>query len=385
MRGLRSFDRHTAAAAVLLATAVGAACTAHGNTDPAAGAPPPAVVDREGENGIVRVDRPEQFPIVAATGHDAASELTVTGVVSPDVSRAVPVVSLASGRVLEIRARLGDQVQKGELLLRIQSADVASAFSDYRKAVADRALADSQLDRANALFERGAIAKKDLEVAQDTSEKARVDVDNSTERLRVLGADPNHPPSPIVDVVAPASGVITEQNVTNASGVKSLDNSPNLFTISDLSRVWIVCDVYENDLRTVKVGDPADIHLAAYPDRVLKGRIDNIGAMLDPTLRTAKVRIEVANPNLLRIGMFVTATFRGLSTETRAVVPAAAVLHLHDRDWVYVPAARPGVFERREVAGGPMLAGNMQELRSGLKPGDRVVANALVLQSSVEQ
>jgi membrane fusion protein, heavy metal efflux system len=361
-----------------------AGCAARGDTDSASGAPPPAVVDHDEDSNVVNVDHPEQFPISTATARAASPELSVTGVVNPDVSRAVPVVSLASGRVIDVRARLGDQVHKGQLLLRIQSADVSTAFSDYRKAVADRALAESQLDRAKALYDRGAIAKKDVEVAQDAADKARVDVENATERLRILGMDANRPPSAVIDVIAPASGVITEQNVTNAAGVKSLDNSPNLFTISDLSRVWIVCDVYENDLRTVRVGDTADIHLAAYPDRVLKGRINNIGAILDPAIRTAKVRIEVTNPGLLRIGMFVTATFHGRSTETRAVVPAAAVLHLHDRDWVYVPVERSR-FERREVMGGQMLADNMQELRSGLRPGERVVANALVFQNTVEQ
>jgi len=221
-------------------------------------------------------------------------------------------------------------------------------------------------------------------VAQDAADKARVDVENAMEHLSVLGLDARHAPTSTIDVVAPASGVITEQNITNAGGVKSLDNSPNLFTISDLSRVWIVCDVYENDLRTVRLGDTAEIHLAAYPDRVLAGRISNIGATLDPAIRTAKVRIEVANPGLLRIGMFVSATFHGRSTETRAVVPSAGVLHLHDRDWVYVPVGH-GKFERREVAGGQMLPGNLQELRSGLRPGERVVANALVFQNTVEQ
>lgn len=377
-------NRILALISALASAGVVAGCTARGSADGASGAPPPAVVEHDGDGSVVRVDHPEQFPLSTATARDASPELSVTGVVNPDVSRAVPVVSLASGRVIDLRARLGDQVQKGQLLLRIQSADVVTAFSDYRKALADRALAESQLGRAQALYDRGAIAKKDEEVAQDAAEKARVDVENASERLRVLGMDANRAPTAIIDVVAPASGVITEQNVTNAAGVKSLDNSPNLFTISDLSRVWIVCDVYENDLRTVRVGDTADIHLAAYPDRVLKGRINNIGAILDPAIRTAKVRIEVANPGLLRIGMFVTATFHGRSTETRAVVPAAAVLHLHDRDWVYVPVGS-GRFERREVIGGQMLANNMQELRSGLLPGERVVANALVFQNTVEQ
>ena len=259
-----------------------------------------------------------------------------------------------------------------------------AAFSDYRKAVADQALAQSQLNRAKALLDRGAIAKKDEEVAQDAADKARVDVENATERLHVLGMDANRAPTAIVDVVAPASGVITEQNVTNAAGVKSLDNAPNLFTISDLSHVWIVCDVYENDLPTVRVRDTAEIRLNAYPDRVIRGRISNIGSILDPTIRTAKVRIEVANPGLMRVGMFVTATFHGQTTEKRAVVPATALLHLHDREWVYVSIGN-GRFERKEVVGGQMLPGNMQELVSGLKPGERVVSNALVFQNTVER
>jgi cobalt-zinc-cadmium efflux system membrane fusion protein len=370
---------------VLACGVILASCGARGNTDPGgAGAPPPAVVDRDGDAGTVRVDHPEQFPLATATSRDAAPELSVTGVVSPDVSRAVPVISLTSGRVVDVRARLGDRVQKGQLLLRIHSADASGAFSDYRKAVVDRVLAQSQLDRAKALFERGAIAKKDLEVAQDASDKAQVDVENAAQRLQVLGMDAQRAPTAIVDVVAPVAGVITEQNVTNAGGVKSLDNSPNLFTISDLSRVWIVCDVYENDLATVRVGDTANIHLAAYPDRVLTGRISNIGAVLDPAIRTAKVRIEVANPGLLRVGMFVTATFRGQTRQTRAVVPASAILHLHDREWVYVPAA-PGRFRRVEVTAGDTLPGNLQEVVSGLQPGQQVVSNALVLQNTVEQ
>jgi cobalt-zinc-cadmium efflux system membrane fusion protein len=376
---VKHFFAFTLASAALL---VG--CGVRGSTDAGSGAPPAAVVERDGDGSAIHVEHPERFPLATATGRDAAPTLSVTGVVNPDVSRAVPVISLASGRVVEVRARLGDEVKKGQLLLRVRSADISSAVSDYRKARVDDVLARTQLDRAKDLFDRGAIAKKDLEVAQDTADKAAVDLENSIEHLHVLGIDPNQPPGGIVDIVAPTSGVITEQNVTNAAGVKTLDNSPNLFTISDLSHVWIVCDVYENDLATVRVGDSADIYLAAYPDRVLKGRISNIGSILDPAIRTAKVRIEVANPGLLRVGMFVTATFHGQRAELRAVVPATAILHLHDREWVYIAAAGGG-FQRQEVTSGQMLPGNMQELVSGLQPGQRVVSNALVFQNTVEQ
>src|SRR5580658_4284734 len=225
-----------------------------------------------------------------------------------------------------------------------------------------------------------------LEQAEDTAQDAQVDLDAATDQLKLLGVDKDHP-SGIVSIFAPTSGVITDQQVTNGAGVQGL-SGPNPFTISDLSYVWIICDVFENDLDSVRVGEFADIHLNAYPNKVLKGRIDNILPILDPSIRTAKVRLEVANPGLMRVGMFVTATFYGGTPETRAAVPATAILHLHDREWVYTPVPNPkaaGHFKRLEVVTGNMLPGNLQEIVSGIKPGDQVVSNALVLQNTLEQ
>jgi membrane fusion protein, heavy metal efflux system len=347
-------------------------------------APPPAQVEHEGDANIVEVDKGKaaQFPLATATEYKAASQLTVTGVVNPDIARTVPVISIASGRVVEIRARLGDTVKKGQLLLRVQSADIAAAYSDYRKAVADETLANTQFDRAKGLYDHGAISLNDFQVAEDTNNKAKVDVETTAEHLRVLGAPLDHP-SGIVDIVAPISGVITDQQVTNAAGVQGL-SSTNPFTISDLSDVWIVCDVYENDLSDVRLGDSADVRLNAYPDQVVTGTISNIGAVLDPNIRTAKVRIQVHNPGNMRPGMFVTATFRGQKKESHASIPATAILHLHDRDWVYLPAGGDK-FKRLAIVAGETLPNNMQEVISGLKPGDQVVTNALVLQNTVEQ
>jgi len=361
-----------------------AGCGAQGGQpDPKAEMPPVSRVEDEPDANSVKVDHPEQFPLVAATAREAAQEVNVTGVVSPDVSRTVPVISLASGRVTEIHAKLGDTVTKGQLLMRVQSSDISSAFSDYRRAKADETLAAAQLSRAQLLYDKGAIPQKDVEVAQDAEEKAKVDVETALERLQVLGADIDHPAA-LVNIYAPVSGVIVEQNVTNAGGVKTLDNSPNLFTIADLSTVWVVCDVYENDLANVHLGEFADIRVNAYPDRVLKARIDNIGAVLDPNIRTAKVRLQVNNPGMLRLGMFVTAAFHGQRKQLRAVVPASPVLHLHDRDWVYVPSGG-NTFRRVEVAAGNMIPPNFQEILTGVAPGDRVISNALVLQNTAEQ
>jgi cobalt-zinc-cadmium efflux system membrane fusion protein len=357
-------------------------CGAKGASDGELGAPQPARVEQEGNADLVKVAHPEQFPVATAQQYGSAPTLNVTGVVNADVSRNVPVISVASGRIMEVRARLGDTVTQGQLLLRVQSSDTAAAFSDYRQAIADEKLAHAQLARAKLLYEQGAVAQKDLEVAQDVAEKARVTVETTTERLKVLGADKDHP-SPVVDIVAPVSGVITDQQVTAASGTQGLA-SPNAFTISDLSHVWVICDVYENDLSFARLGEYADIRLNAYPDKVLRARISNIAATLDPNLRTAKVRLEVSNPGFIRFGMFVRATFHGSVKEMHAMVPATAVLHLHDRDWVYAPAEN-GQFRRIEVTGGDMLPGSMQEIRTGIRPGQCVVRNALVLQNTVEQ
>jgi cobalt-zinc-cadmium efflux system membrane fusion protein len=352
-----------------------------GNGDAAAEAPPQAQVEHEQDGSIVQVDHPEQFALATAQTRSARSSLVVTGLVAPDVSRNVPVVSLASGRVVSINARLGDIVQNGQVLLTVRSTDVSGGYSDYRKAVADETLARKQLERSTGLYDHGAISLNDLQVAQDAEDKAKVDVETSAEHLRLLGTDPDKP-NAVVDIVAPVTGVITDQQVTNAGRVQALGTSP--FTISDLSSVWIVCDVFENDLANVRLGDTAEIRLNAYPDQIYQGRISNIGAILDPSLHTAKVRIEVHNPGLMRLGMFVSATFRGQKQEVHTVIPASAILHLHDRDWVFV-AAGEKKFQRVEITSGDTLPGNVQEVLSGLKPGVQIVQNALVLQNTVGQ
>jgi cobalt-zinc-cadmium efflux system membrane fusion protein len=357
-----------------------AAC--EGKSDPKSEAPPPTKVERVEDRSVFEVDKPERFALVTAEPHLSVRQLKVTGTVAPDVARSVPVISVATGRVVSVEARLGDSVKKGQLLLRVQSADLSAAFSDYRKALSDEKLSRTQYERAKLLYDKGAISLNDLQVAEDADAKAKVDVENTTEHVRVLGGTIDHP-SAIVEIRAPIDGVITDQQVTNAAGVAGL-GSPNPFTISDLSRVWILCDVLENDLGSVRVGEKVEVRLNAYPDKVLTGVIGNIGAILDPNLRTAKVRIEVNNPGSMRPGMFVTATFFGKTQETYVQVPATAVLHLHDQDWVYMPIGGKK-FRRIPVKGGNMLPDGKQEVVNGLSAGQQVIGNALEFQNSVEQ
>jgi cobalt-zinc-cadmium efflux system membrane fusion protein len=353
--------------------------------DPSKEAPPSATVQQDANPSVIQVKNPQAFPLYTATSYQAPNSIQVTGTINPDVSRTVPVISIASGRVVDIHARIGDFVHKGQLLMEVQSTDVSGAFSNYLKALNDERLTQVQLDRAKLLHDKGAIPTSQLEIAQNAEDDAKAALTAAIEQLKVLGLDPAHPAA-TVKVYAPASGYIIAQNVTNAAAAGvTYGGSSNAFTIADLSHVWVICDVYENQLAEVKLGEKAVIHLAAYPDRTFTGTISDIGAVLDPTIRTAKVRVEVNNPGtIMRVGMFASATLYSRSEQSHPVVPSAAILHLHDRDSVYVPASQ-GSFRRVEVVAGDMLPNNMQEIKSGLQVGQQVVASALTLQNAVDQ
>jgi len=340
-------------------------------------------VEEAPDPNITTMDHPELFPVVTVEMRKVPDELAVNGVIAPDVSRTVPVVAMSGGRVVEVKARLGDFVETGQLLLTLTSPDLSGAISDYRKAVADETLARRQLERAQVLYDHGAMAQKDLQVAEDTEEKAKVDVQTTAERIRILGGDVKQPTS-IIEVRAPVSGTIVEQNVTTASGVKSLDNSPNLFTIADLSHVWMLCDVYENNLAQVHLGDRATVQLNAYPERRIEGRISNISTLLDPNTRTAKVRIDLPNPSgLMKPNMFGTVLFVSQGNKTRMGLPAGAILRLQDRDWVFVKLNEER-FRRTEVQALPAGQDEYQQIVAGVKPGDQVAANALQFSRAIE-
>lgn len=367
----------------LLAAAVFTSCK---KQESGSGAPPPANVVHVPDMNLISVDpqKVNLFPLQPAEKTETASQLTVTGSVAPDVSRTIPVISLANGRVVDIKVRLDDYVKKGQLVMKVQSPDASNAFDAYLKAVNDEQLANKAYIRAKDLLDHGAISQAMYEQAEDAEKDAKADLTAAEEQLKVLGVDKDHP-SALVNVYAPVSGVIIQQNTTQAgvAGV-NLSGSATSFVIADLSEVWILCDVFENDLSKVHLGETAQIHINAYPNKVLNGRISDIGPVLDPTLRTAKVRIQVPNPGILKVGMFVTATFAGKTMETHVVVPATAVLHLHDRDWIFVPAGN-SQFRRVEVHAGQMREGGKQEVLSGIDPGQQVVVNALSLEAEGDQ
>ncbi len=333
---------------------------------------------------VYTVEHPELFKLATAESRAVPTVLTANGSVTPDVNRTIHVTSQASGRVTDLEVQIGDHVKKGQVLLSIRSTDLATAFSDHQKAEADERLAKNALDRAQLLYSHGALAEKDLQQAEDTEEKARSDVQNAEQHLHVLGGDPAQPGS-LVEIRAPVSGTIVEQNVSGFEGIKSLDNTPNLFTIADLSQVWVLCDVYENDLGAVHLGDSTDLRLNAYPDTVYQGKVSDISRVLDPTTRSAKVRIVLPNRDgLLRPGMFAVASFRSRKSQSRVVVPSTSVMRLQDKDWVFRKEG-PSKFRRVEIQTLGESADGLQQIQAGVKAGDELIANALEFSSSVAE
>lgn len=362
---------------VTIAGLLASGCSEHGSMD--ASEPKPAVPSTP---NVFSVDNPQRFPLVSPVSRREPEVLSVNGTVAPDITRTVHINALAGGRVMDVRAKLGDDVQKGQLLVVVHSPDLEAAIQQYEKDMADKHLADVALKRAQELFDHGAMAQQDLDAAENTEQKAQVDVKTDADQIRLLGGDLDHL-SPTLDVRSPIRGVVVDQQVANGEAVKSLDNSQSLFMVADLSRVWVLCDVYENDLSKVRLGDIAEVRLNAYPDRAFHGTVGNISQVLDPTTRTAKVRVELSNPEgLFRPQMFATVKFTSRNTYPRLLVPATAILRLHDKDWVFVRTGDKS-FRLTQVQGGETAPDGTQEILSGVRPDDQVVSNALEFSSAV--
>lgn len=362
---------------LVAALAGGAGCS---KETPAATNKAPVTIDPDAFD----TEHPELFKTAKAETQSLATEVRANGTILPDVNRTIHVTSLGSGRVIDLKVKLGDNVKKGQTLLVISSPDLAAAMGDYQKAKADEVLSHKALERAQMLSDRGAIAAKDLEAAQDAEDKAKVDVETAQHRVQVLGADPAHPGA-LIEMKAPVSGTIVEQNVAGFEGVKSLDNTPNLFTIADLGEVWVVCDVFENDLGEVHLGDTAEIRLNAFPERAFHGKVADISRVLDPNTRSAKVRIVLGNSDgALRPGMFAVAKFRSRRLVERVVVPATAIMRLHDKDWIFRKEGDKR-FRKVEIQADGLAPDGMQEIRDGVKAGEEVVTNALEFSTEVAE
>ena len=364
-----------AALALLLLAPLAGACgrearAAQPTTPPA----PPGEVRLQTVPDFVRVAQ------VEVSSENAATE--ATGKVAFDEGRVSRVGTPVSGRVAELRVQPGDRVRRGQPLLVIASPDAESAVADHVAARADAALAERNLERARRLLADQAVPQKELQQAEGEATKARAARARALARLEVLGIDPDAPdarPSRYL-LRAPIDGVVVDRPANPGMEVRADSGAP-LVTVADLSRLWVLADVYERDVARVTAGGRAEVRVAAWPGRVFEGKVTYVGDVVDPQSRTVKVRVEVQNPDhRLKPEMFARVTLAGVAAAPSLAVPSQAVLSDGAASAVVV-AHGDGRFERRTIEAGTERDGRVRVL-AGLAPGEHVVVDGAIYLSA---
>ncbi|MFZ6862574.1 efflux RND transporter periplasmic adaptor subunit [Undibacterium sp. Ji67W] len=364
-----------AALPMLAMCAIFAASSA--NADSNKGSAPEPMLVRSGEKLIV----PERSPfrtrlkVATVTMADIPHVLSFPAVVEANPSKTVNVLPPLTGRLLEIKVKLGDSVKQGQLLAIISSGDLAQAYSDYDKAKDALELARQALNRGKGVNAAGANAAKDLEQLQSNYSQAAAEEKRAGNRLNTLGVEKSGEKSRTLNIIAPVSGTITALN--NAPGAYINDVTAAIMTVSNLDSVWVTANVPESQLQSISKGQPTEIHLAAYPNKVIKGKVDIVSAILEPDTRRNKTRIEANNKDgLLKPNMFATVSV-SIPQARQIRVPTSALLMNNDSVTVFVEVA-PWTFVRKTVTLGNEEIDSVAIL-SGLNQGDKVVVSGGVL------
>lgn len=367
-----------------VARQAGAPATSTVSASPPAAAKPEATRSETDSNEPIEVSlTPEAMQragikTVAVRADVANAALTVPGTVAPNAYRETKVNSLVGGIVRSVRPELGTLVERGEPIAVIFSNELAEAQMRYLSMQAMLAADRQKLERTQKLTEIGAASRQELEEVTATHEARATEVAANRQRLVLYGLstaqiaklqDASHIVSEIT-VPTPLDGVVTSRSVNPGQVVNA---GQELLMVTDLSTVWIIGDLYEKDFATVRVGTPATVTAQALGQRALKGRVAYIDPRVDQATRTAKVRVEVANPGgALRLGMFVQVAFESGGGERRLQIPRAAVQSVGERSVVYVRGEEEGRFIERVVKLGS-VAGEYVQVVEGLKAGERVV------------
>ena len=303
--------------------------------------------------------------------------LEIPAQIAPDPTRVIRVYSPVGGRLVAFKVTPGEWVERGEPLAILESSDVSIDLAAYAKAKTDLELKQESLDRASDLYQHKAIALKDLQQAQADFGMAQADLENARRQLKILDVNPVSN-SDQISLAAPRSGVVLGIRAAAGEYSKSLDSSRPLCVLADLSAVWAVGDLFEKDLSRVRVGEPAQLTLVAYPGKTWRGRVSLISSTVDPTTRTLRVRVVLRNRSgMLRPDMFGTLKLIR-STRLGIAVPETAVVREGNSSDVYVQQA-PGRFAPRTVTLGGAVGNNEVEILSGLKPLDTIVTQGAVL------
>jgi len=322
---------------------------------------------------------------VETVGERLSSEATgqiATGVIQANTYKETPVVSLVGGIVRSVGAELGQNVRRGQRVAVVFSNELAEAQSRYLTAVATLDEHHRHHLRTIKLVEIGAASRQDLEAATSQYREAESNLANLRQKLLLLGMtakriDSLNSTSQIsseVTVPSPSSGTVTSRTVNSGEVIEA---NKELMRVTDLSTVWVVGQVYEKDLATVRVGSGANVTSDAYPSRVFRGRVSYVDPKLDPATRTAQVRIDLANPGqMFKIGMYVNVAFAGLGAaeKTMPMVPKDAVQAIGNQQYVFAATERPNEFLLRQVRLAPESNG-FYPVIEGLSVGDRIVTD----------
>jgi membrane fusion protein, heavy metal efflux system len=338
----------------------------------------PAWIKRQGNQILVPEGSPlrSRLTVAPASADSISVRLTLPGMVESDPARTALVLPQLSGRVVDLRVRLGDRVSKGQVLAVLDSADLTQAYDDYDKAADAFKLTQKNLGRQQEQSKIGVASDRDLDQAKSDNTQAEAEYTRTRARLEILNASPDSRGRlPRLTVHAPVSGSITTLSVTPGSTIN--DPTQPLMTIADISTVWVTAMLPEKDVGGVVKGQDADVTLLAYPDRPLHGRVLFVGDVIEPDSRRNKIRIAFANTDYaLKPNMFATVTLIG-PAQSHVVLPSSSLLMNNDRTSVFVATA-PWTFERRTVE--PQLEdGPSVAIRSGVSPGEQVVVKGGIL------
>jgi cobalt-zinc-cadmium efflux system membrane fusion protein len=323
-------------------------------------------------------DAPQKAPIEVTTIHAQAvtDRLELAAQVQPDPARVVHIYSQVTGRLVELYVRPGQEVKKDETIGLIQSSEIAEARADYDKAKIEVARSDHQLDRAKLLLQHEVMAQRDYDDIEAANQAAHAELTRTIQRIHMLGFSPEGS-SDTAALRAPISGAVLEIGTASGEMQRSLDNASSIATIANLDPVWILGDVFERDLGTVRSAQSVDVTLPAYPGETLHGRISNISDAMEPSSRTLKVRVVVPNPqHRLKPGMFATLSLARTTTQ-QFIVPTAAVVHEGSSSYVFMPTA-PGKYAPHQVTTGT-IRDQTVVVTAGLKDGDQIVTAGAAL------
>ncbi len=322
---------------------------------------------------------------VEVTAGQAATKSVVPGTVMPNAYREVKVTPIAGGIVTQVHVELGAVVRRGMPLATLFSTDLADAQTRYLSMTAGLEADHKKLERTQKLVAIGAVSRQELEEVTAVHDSRATEVEAARQRLLLLGLTPEQvqalkSPTQVVSSVtvpAPIDGVVTARS---ANLGQVIGMGQELFVVTDLSQVWAVGDLYEQDFRAVRVGSESIMTTLAYPGVTMRGRVAYIDPRVDPQTRTAKVRVELPNPDgRLKLGMFVDMAFSAPASERAVLVPKAAVQTVGGRQVVFIPAkGEDGKFIQRVVRLGP-LVGEHYAVASGLSPGELVVTEGSFL------